>query len=97
MWNEKLEVFRAAKILKPDRCDLKNVLKQKKISAKLHHPNIVEIYNVGEWNGLPYIEMEYVNGKSLEELIREKGKLPDEVCSSIMILVSGALYYAHCL
>jgi serine/threonine protein kinase len=41
--------------------------------------------------------MEYVNGKSLEELIREKGKLPDEVCSSIMILVSRALDYAHSL
>lgn len=98
VWNEKLEVFRAVKILKPDRCDLKNRFETEvKISAKLHHPNIVEIYNVGEWNGLPYIEMEYVNGKSLEELIREKGKLPDEVCSSIMILVSRALYYAHSL
>ncbi|NLG15799.1 MAG: serine/threonine protein kinase [Fibrobacter sp.] len=96
VWNEKLEVFRAVKILKPDKDDLKKRFEtEAKITAKLHHPNIVEIYNVGEWEGLPYLEMEFISGKSLEQLIVERGKLPDELCCAIMIQISRALYYAH--
>ena len=96
IWNEKLEVFRAVKILIPGQTDLKNRFDtEAKITAKLHHPNIVEIYNVGEWNNLPYLEMEYIDGLSLESFIAKHGKLPDVVCSSIAIYVARALAYAH--
>ncbi len=97
IWNEKLEVFRAVKILLPtQQADLKSRFEtEAKITAKLHHPNIVEIYSVGEWNGLPYIEMEYIEGVSLETLIAKHGKLPDAVCSAIAILIARALDYAH--
>lgn len=97
IWNEKLEVFRAVKILLPtQQVDLKNRFEtEAKITAKLHHPNIVEIYSVGEWNGLPYLEMEYIDGVSLEALISKTGKLPDAVCSAIAILIARALEYAH--
>ncbi len=97
IWNEKLEVFRAVKILLPtQQADLKSRFEtEAKITAKLHHPNIVEIYSVGEWNGLPYLEMEYIEGVSLEALIAKNGKLPDSVCSAIAILVARALEYAH--
>jgi len=97
IWNEKLEVFRAVKILLPTRqADLKSRFEtEAKITAKLHHPNIVEIYSVGEWRGLPYLEMEYIDGCSLEALIAQMGKLPDAVCSAIAILVARALEYAH--
>jgi len=97
VWNEKLEVFRAVKILLPtQQADLKNRFEtEAKITAKLHHPNIVEIYGVGDWNGLPYLEMEYIEGVSLESFISTNEKLPDIVCSSISILVARALEYAH--
>lgn len=97
IWNEKLEVFRAVKILLPTRqSDLKSRFEtEAKITAKLHHPNIVEIYSVGDWRGLPYLEMEYIDGCSLEALIAQMGKLPDAVCSAIAILVARALEYAH--
>jgi serine/threonine protein kinase len=97
IWNDKLEVFRAVKILLPtQQADLKNRFEtEAKITAKLHHPNIVEIYSVGEWNSLPYLEMEYIDGVSLETLIGKNGKLPNAVCSSIAILVARALEYAH--
>lgn len=97
IWNEKLEVFRAVKILLPtQQADLKNRFEtEAKITAKLHHPNIVEIYGVGDWNGLPYLEMEYIDGVSLESLISSNEKLPDIVCSAISILVARALEYAH--
>ncbi|MBN1759089.1 MAG: serine/threonine protein kinase [Chitinispirillaceae bacterium] len=97
IWNEKLEVFRAVKILLPtQQADLKSRFEtEAKITAKLHHPNIVEIYSVGDWNSLPYLEMEYIDGVSLESLISKHGKLPNAVCSSIAILIARALEYAH--
>ena len=97
IWNEKLEVFRATKILIPGQTELKNRFDtEAKITAKLHHPNIVEIYNVGDWNNLPYLEMEYIDGDSLEAFIAKYGVLPPSVCSSIAIFVARALAYAHC-
>ena len=97
VWNEKLEVFRAVKILIPNQQgDLRNRFEtEAKITAKLHHPNIVEIYNVGDWQGLPYLEMEIIDGLSLEAIIAKTGKLPPAVCSAISIFTARALAYAH--
>lgn len=97
VWNARLEVYRAVKILLPSyQTDLLNRFEtEAKITAKLHHPNIVEIYSVGEWNGLPYLEMELIDGESLEDLINRQGRLPDAVCSAIAIMVCKALTYAH--
>jgi serine/threonine protein kinase len=97
IWNEKLEVFRAVKILLPSQQkDLKNRFEtEAKITAKLHHPNIVEIYNVGEWKNLPLLEMEYIDGDSLESTIVRYGKLSHCVCSAIAIFIARALVYAH--
>jgi serine/threonine protein kinase len=97
IWNEKLEVFRAVKILIPtQQGDLKNRFEtEAKITAKLRHPNIVEIYNVGEWKNLPYLEMEFIDGVTLENIIARYGKLPPAVCSAISIFIARALSYAH--
>lgn len=97
IWNERLEVFRAVKILLPtQQSDLKSRFDtEAKITAKLHHPNIVEIYSVGEYKGLPYIEMEFIDGKSLETIIAETDRLPPAVCSAIGIFIARALVYAH--
>ncbi|MDG5814738.1 protein kinase [Chitinispirillales bacterium ANBcel5] len=97
IWNEQLEVFRAVKVFlstgQPE--SRKRFETEIKISAKLHHPNIIETYSVGEWNELPYIEMELVEGVSLEDFIEQYGKLPLKVCVAIGIQVSKALNYAH--
>jgi serine/threonine protein kinase len=97
IWNDKLEVFRAVKILIPNQQgDVRNRFEtEAKITAKLHHPNIVEIYNVGDWQGLPYLEMELIDGQSLESIIHAIGKLPSPVCSAIAIFIIRALAYAH--
>jgi len=97
IWNEKLEVSRAVKVLIPSQQkDLKNRFETEvKITAKLHHPNIVEIYSVGEWNGLPFLEMELIEGDSIEAIISRYGKLPFAVCSAVAIFVARALVYAH--
>jgi serine/threonine protein kinase len=97
IWNPELEVKRAIKLLHPDHSKESEERFQTeiKITAKLHHPNIIEIYGVGKWNELPYIEMERIDGVTLETLIQETGGLPVEVCTSIGIMVGRALNYAH--
>lgn len=97
VWNEKFEMYRAVKVLLPtERPELMERFETEiKISAKLRHPNIVETYAVGDWNGLPYIEMELVEGVSLDSLIKDYGKMPPIVCAAIVIQVASALAYAH--
>jgi serine/threonine protein kinase len=97
IWNPQLEVKRAVKLLHPNySLDSRQRFETEiKISAKLDHPNIVEIHAVGVWNGLPFIEMEKVDGCTLEKLITDRGGLPLEVCTSIGILIGRALRYAH--
>ena len=97
IWNNHLEMKRAVKLLHPNYSqDSKERFETEiKITAKLDHPNIVEIHAVGEWNGLPYIEMEKIEGVTLEKLVSDRGGLPFEVCTAIGIMVCRALRYAH--
>jgi serine/threonine protein kinase len=97
IWNDKLEIFRAVKLLLPthDQEAFKRFQTEVKISAKLKHPNIIEIHSVGEWQGLPYMEMELVEGEPLNNLISRYKVLPSFLSSSIALLVARALAYAH--
>jgi serine/threonine protein kinase len=97
IWNPQLEVHRAVKLLHPN-CNTETRERfqtEIKITAKLHHPNIIEIHGVGEWNGLPYIEMEKADGLTLEQLIHLRGALPVQVTLAIGLMVGRALEYAH--
>lgn len=64
-------------------------------AASLSHPNVVNIYDVGEQDGTYYIVMEYIDGKSLKELITEKGKLPVNEAVQIARQICEALVSAH--
>jgi serine/threonine protein kinase len=66
-----------------------------KICAKLNHPNIVEIHSVGEWHGLPFIEMERLEGHTLENLLKERGPLPPTIIVAAGILACRGLSFAH--
>jgi serine/threonine protein kinase len=97
IWNSQLEINRAVKLLQPNYTpEAKQRFETEiKITARLQHPNIVEIHYVGEWNGLPYIEMERINGLTLETLVIQRGALPVDVITSIGITVCRALRFAH--
>jgi len=97
IWNPKLEIHRAVKLWRPNvsEKDLQRFETEIKITSKLDHPNIVEIHSVGEWNGLPYIEMERIDGQSLQQILRSNGSLPPVVAIAIMIFICRALNYAH--
>jgi serine/threonine-protein kinase len=64
-------------------------------AAGMQHPNIVGIYDRSEWDGTPYIAMELVDGKTLKELVTERGPLPPEIAVGLTEQVLGALGYAH--
>jgi serine/threonine-protein kinase len=64
-------------------------------AANLRHPNIVTIFDVGEHNGLRYIAMEYVRGRSLHTIIEERGALGLSYAIGIVAPVAAALDYAH--
>lgn len=63
--------------------------------ANLRHPNIVTVYDVGESNGLRYIAMEYVRGRTLHAIIHERGALGLAIAISIVTPVAAALDHAH--
>uniref|UniRef100_A0A7C5V0Y1 non-specific serine/threonine protein kinase n=1 Tax=Caldicellulosiruptor owensensis TaxID=55205 RepID=A0A7C5V0Y1_9FIRM len=64
-------------------------------AASLSHPNIVSIYDVGQQDGMYYIVMEYVNGKTLKEFMKETGRLSPKDATTIAIQVLRALDHAH--
>jgi eukaryotic-like serine/threonine-protein kinase len=64
-------------------------------AAGLQHPNIVSIFDRGEWNGTYYIAMEYVEGHTLKEVIRERGPAPPEAASDILLQILRAARFAH--
>src|SRR6266403_1892116 len=62
--------------------------------ASLQHPNIVAIHEVGEHEGQHYFSMDYVEGKSLAELVREK-PLPAKRAAGFIKTIAEAIHYAH--
>lgn len=70
--------------------------REAKATARLDHPNIVKILDFGQTSeGRPYLVMEYVEGKSLADLILEEGPLELEACLPIFRQVCIGLQYAH--
>jgi eukaryotic-like serine/threonine-protein kinase len=64
-------------------------------ASSLSHPNIVEMYDVGEDDGKYYIVMEYVNGKTLKNLIKKRGKLVLPEIIDIMLQLTSGIAHAH--
>ena len=64
-------------------------------TTRLSHPNIVEVYDVGEDNEKNYIVMEYVKGLSLKELIQKRGALEKEEAVNIMKQLVSAISTAQ--
>ena len=89
----------AVKVLRGDLAtDEKSVrrFQREALSASsLSHPNIVEVYDVGEDNGEYFIVMEYVEGKTLKSLIKKRGALTLPEVVDIMLQLTSAIAHAH--
>lgn len=64
-------------------------------ASKLNHPNVVQVYDVGEYEGRHYIVMEHVRGRTLKQLIQLRGALHKEEAVNIMKQVVSAVQHAH--
>lgn len=64
-------------------------------ASSLSHPNIVEMYDVGEDDGLYYIVMEYIEGKTLKQLIKKRGSLTLSETIDIMLQLTDGISHAH--
>ena len=69
--------------------------REAKSAASLSHPNIVSIYDRGEADGIPYIAMEVIEGRSLKELILTRGPLPLATAIDYTHQILDALRFAH--
>jgi serine/threonine-protein kinase len=89
----------AVKVLRGDLADDEKFVRRfqrEAISASsLSHPNIVEMYDVGEDNGNYYIVMEYVDGKTLKSLIKRRGALTVSEVIDIMTQLINGIATAH--
>lgn len=95
----KLNRYVAVKILKKEFCDNEDIVNKFKREATaiagLSDTNIVNVLDVGTQDGINYIVMEYVKGKTLKEFIKQFGKLNYESAITIGIQIAKALECAH--
>lgn len=95
----KLNRYVAIKILKPELCEDENLVKRFKVEAQaaagLSHPNIVAVYDVGDEDDFHYIVMEYLEGKTLKTVIKERGVLTEAEIYHVASSVLAALSHAH--
>ncbi len=73
---------------------IKRFLREAETAANLNHSNIVHIYDVGKYNDLNYIVMEYLEGGNLKQKLK-KGEIDEEKALWIILEISKALDYAH--
>ena len=97
--DHKLNRYVAVKVLKEEFREndafVKKFKEEAQAAARLAHPNIVNVYDVGDENGIYYIVMELVEGITLKNYIERKGSLTIKEATSIAIQVCAGLEVAH--
>lgn len=97
--DQKLNRFVAVKVLKQEFSENRNFVSKFRVEAQaaagLMHPNIVNVYDVGEEEGIHYIVMELVEGITLKKYIEKKARLTTKEAISIAIQVAMGIEAAH--
>lgn len=89
----------ALKLIRPDTLASPTAIKRFRVEAeaiaRINHPGIVQVYDVGESNGLPYMVLEYVPGRTLKDMLLRKGTLDEKLTISLLVQVAKALDRAN--
>src|SRR6185503_12530581 len=97
--DEELGVDAALKVLRPDLGNDPAVLErfrsELRLAREVTHKNVVRIHDIGEHEGLRFLTMRYVEGRSLSEVLEREGPMPPERAVSIVKQVASALGEAH--
>jgi len=87
----------AVKVLPPSRARVPVLLarfqREARLALRLHHPNVVRAFQIGECGGLHYLVMEYLEGETLEDVLNRRGKLA--VAEAARLLYQGLLGLQH--
>lgn len=98
-WDSILNREVAIKVLKSDMSDddvaLERFKREAGATTQLSHPNIVDVYDVGDDGDKHYIVMEYVKGYTLKQLIKKRGTIPYKEAVWMIKQLAGALMEAH--
>jgi tetratricopeptide (TPR) repeat protein/predicted Ser/Thr protein kinase len=97
--DRELDRIVAVKTIRPELASNPAIIKRFKqeliLARQVTHRNVVRIYDLGEADGVKFITMEYIEGRDLTSLLREKGKLAPKEAAEIMEQVCRALEAAH--
>ncbi len=89
----------AVKVLRGDLANdekfIRRFQREAYAASTLSHPNIVEMYDVGEDNGTYYIVMEYIEGRTLKQLLKKRGSLTAPEVVDIMLQLTDGISHAH--
>src|SRR5262245_5901847 len=89
----------AVKILPPSRGQdpkfLRRFQREARLAQQLKHPNVVRSFQVGEANGLHYLVMEYLEGETLEQVLRRRGRLPPPEAVRLIHQALTGLQHIH--
>src|SRR5581483_6157964 len=84
----------AIKLLAPD-ADRARFEREARAVASLGHPNITQVYDYGEWEGRPYMVLEYLPGGTLADRLAPRKALPDDETNAIATAIATGLAHAH--
>jgi serine/threonine-protein kinase len=97
--DERLERTVALKMIHPAQADdprfLGRFVDEAKTIARLTHPNVVAVYDQGTQNGLPYLVMEFVRGRTLRDVIAARRRLHPQEALAVLEQVLAAVAAAH--
>ncbi len=96
-WDERLMKHVSVKVLlHRSNANLVAFQREARVTARFQHPNVVSIIDFGATaSGSPYMVLEYVNGISLDAVIRYEGAIPEELAIGLFIQVADALQHGH--
>jgi WD40 repeat protein/tRNA A-37 threonylcarbamoyl transferase component Bud32 len=77
-----------------DRADLDRFLREARSVARLRHPAIVPVHDVGEHEGIPYLVSDFVQGLTLSDMLSAR-RMPPREAAELVAAVADALQYAH--
>src|SRR5438105_13289198 len=86
---------RLAENLARDKDLRRRFLREARLAARLAHPNVVRVFDVGEDDGRPFIAMEYVEGETLAELVARRGALPAAETATLGVQACAGVAAAH--
>ena len=95
MLGREVAIKRLSEALSGDEVFRERFMREARTAAGLSHPNIVGVFDVGEEDGLPYIVMECVDGRTLAELLAENGPLDPDRTVDLILQACAGLEHAH--